>query len=82
VWTLSAGVGLGAASLQGAAMTRLRLGGDWSRAEIGAGVSYGKHVWQDLCGDEVCAQKGGTVARANDDGRELLYTGFGFGGSF
>ena len=65
LWTLSAGFGLGEASLQGGAMTHLRFGGGWSRLEIGAGLSYGKHVWTDLCGDELCAQKSGTVLRAN-----------------
>jgi hypothetical protein len=64
-WTVSAGIGLGDASLQGGAMTHLRFGGAWSRMEIGAGLSYGKRVWQDLCGDELCAQKSGTVLRAN-----------------
>ena len=65
LWTVSAGFGLGEASLQGGAMTHLRFGGGWSRLEIGAGLSYGKHVWKDLCGDELCAQKSGTVLRAN-----------------
>jgi len=64
-WTVSGGVGLGDASGQLGAMTHLRFGGSWSRVELGAGLSYGKHVWQDLCGDEICAQKRGTVTRAN-----------------
>jgi hypothetical protein len=66
LWTLSAGVGLGDASLQGGAMTHLRFGAGRSRLEVGAGLSYGKEVWQDLCGgDDICAQKAGTVVRAN-----------------
>jgi len=92
VWTLSSGVGLGAASLQAAAMTRLRLGGDWSRAEIGAThrwpsgfsmryfVGYGRVV----AGDFSCEEPAVDACLANhpNDGRELLYTGFGVGGSF
>jgi len=65
LWTVSAGIGFGEASLQGGAMTHLRFGGAWSRVEIGTGLSYGKRVWQELCGDELCAQKSGTVLRAN-----------------
>jgi hypothetical protein len=64
-WTVSAGVGLGAAGGQVGAMTHLRLGGSWSRFEVGAGLSHGKHVWTEFCGDETCAQKSGTVTRAN-----------------
>jgi len=65
VWTVSAGVGLGDVGMQFAGITHLTLGGLRSRLELGAGVSHGDHRWRDLCGDEICAQKTGTVTWAN-----------------
>lgn len=66
LWTLSGGVGFGeASSLQGAAMTHLRFGGNRARVEIGAGLSYGDEVWKELCGDEPCTKAIGSAVRAN-----------------
>src|SRR5262249_27554236 len=63
----------GATAPQIAAMLRFLcgFGDDWGKFELGAGVSHGKYTWNDLCYEDLCAQKVGTVTWANVEiGRE------------
>jgi len=64
---VAAGAGWGAGGPQGAAMARLRLGGDRAKLVIGAGLSGGPYEWIRFCGDEwsTCPHKSGTVAWTN-----------------
>jgi hypothetical protein len=64
---VAAGGGWGANGPQGAAMARLRVGGDRAKLVIGAGLSGGPYKWIRFCDDEgnTCPQKSGTVAWTN-----------------
>ena len=78
-WSLSAGVGWGAANApQGAAMLRWQGGGPHFKATIGAGISGGRYKWTEFCLDD-CAEgpvtKSGTVAWGNlEVGAERRYS--------
>ena len=85
VFSLSAGAGWGNAGPQAAAMMRMLLGGDRSKLVIGAGASGGKYTWDELCFDDGCAEKSGTVAWGNLEigGEHRFRSGFAlryFGG--
>jgi hypothetical protein len=87
-WSLSAGLGWGAANApQGAAMIRWLGGGQRSKVTIGAGISGGKYKWTEFCFD--CdngpVTKSGTVAWGNVEigGEHRFWSGFAlryFGG--
>ena len=68
-WSLSAGLGWGAANApQGAAMIRWQGGGAYTKVTLGAGISGGGYKWKEFCLD-ACANgpvtKSGTVAWGN-----------------
>jgi hypothetical protein len=63
-WTVAVGGGFDAGP-QVAAMTRLLLGGATSKLALGVGVSHGKFTWVHDEGDEIAAQKSGTISWAN-----------------
>ena len=65
-WSLSAGVGWGAAEApQGAAMLRWLVGNELAKFTIGAGISGGKYKWWDWASFyDTTATKSGTVAWA------------------
>ncbi len=87
-WSLSAGVGWGAANApQGAAMIHWLGGGQRSKVTIGAGISGGKYKWSEFCFlcEDGPVTKSGTVAWGNVEigGEHRFWSGFAlryFGG--
>ena len=91
-WSLSAGVGWGAADApQGAAMLRWLVGNELAKFTIGAGISGGKYKWWDwasfyghiIAGNLICDPPATTCGPYyQNDGYNLIYIGVALGYSF
>jgi hypothetical protein len=79
-WSLSAGVGWGAANApQGAAMLRWLVGNELAKFTIGAGISGGQYKWWDWASFyDTTATKSGTVAWGNVEIGAEIRTRSGF----